>query len=144
MIRRPPRSTRTDTLFPYTTRFRSQPKNLRPIDPPSQLNAIDDIAPLVRTAHLKATGCAPRQFQKVIGLQYHVVELKEAQRLLPVQPQLYCVETQHPVHRKMLADVPQEGDVFQLVQPLGIIDHASLGWAIATGGRTSTRLKSRH
>src|SRR3546814_6742161 len=28
MIRRPPRSTRTDTLFPYTTLFRSpEPKN---------------------------------------------------------------------------------------------------------------------
>src|SRR3546814_19424523 len=26
MIRRPPRSTRTDTLFPYTTRFRSRAK----------------------------------------------------------------------------------------------------------------------
>src|SRR3546814_21149756 len=26
MIRRPPRSTRTDTLFPYTTLFRSQPR----------------------------------------------------------------------------------------------------------------------
>src|SRR3546814_11333154 len=26
MIRRPPRSTRTDTLFPYTTLFRSQPQ----------------------------------------------------------------------------------------------------------------------
>src|SRR3546814_1769095 len=26
MIRRPPRSTRTDTLFPYTTRFRSDPR----------------------------------------------------------------------------------------------------------------------
>src|SRR3546814_12919130 len=26
MIRRPPRSTRTDTLFPYTTLFRSQAK----------------------------------------------------------------------------------------------------------------------
>src|SRR3546814_14375617 len=25
MIRRPPRSTRTDTLFPYTTLFRSKP-----------------------------------------------------------------------------------------------------------------------
>src|SRR3546814_18602542 len=25
MVRRPPRSTRTDTLFPYTTLFRSQP-----------------------------------------------------------------------------------------------------------------------
>src|SRR3546814_12894938 len=29
MIRHPPRSTRTDTLFPYTTRFRSQPSGLR-------------------------------------------------------------------------------------------------------------------
>src|SRR3546814_13911272 len=26
MIRRPPRSTRTDTLFPYTTLFRSSPR----------------------------------------------------------------------------------------------------------------------
>src|SRR3546814_3397510 len=29
MIRRPPRSTRTDTLFPYTTLFRSAPERLR-------------------------------------------------------------------------------------------------------------------
>src|SRR3546814_983994 len=29
MIRRPPRSTRTDTLFPYTTLFRSQVGRLR-------------------------------------------------------------------------------------------------------------------
>src|SRR3546814_8233229 len=32
MIRRPPRSTRTDTLFPYTTLFRSAGKTLQPID----------------------------------------------------------------------------------------------------------------
>src|SRR3546814_6034955 len=30
MIRRPPRSTRTDTLFPYTTLFRSVRKNVQP------------------------------------------------------------------------------------------------------------------
>src|SRR3546814_13578745 len=30
MIRRPPRSTRTDTLFPYTTLFRSRPGHARP------------------------------------------------------------------------------------------------------------------
>src|SRR3546814_6220784 len=30
MIRRPPRSTRTDTLFPYTTLFRSRPANAPP------------------------------------------------------------------------------------------------------------------
>src|SRR3546814_15772576 len=29
MIRRPPRSTRTDTLFPYTTLFRSLPSDRR-------------------------------------------------------------------------------------------------------------------
>src|SRR3546814_8130106 len=29
MIRRPPRSTRTDTLFPYTTLFRSPPPGTR-------------------------------------------------------------------------------------------------------------------
>src|SRR3546814_13258268 len=29
MIRRPPRSTRTDTLFPYTTLFRSYRENVR-------------------------------------------------------------------------------------------------------------------
>src|SRR3546814_2669049 len=28
MLRRPPRSTRTDTLFPYTTRFRSVPASV--------------------------------------------------------------------------------------------------------------------
>src|SRR3546814_13889960 len=41
MIRRPPRSTRTDTLFPYTTLFRSQaggdrdrqPRHLQPAVP---------------------------------------------------------------------------------------------------------------
>src|SRR3546814_7658669 len=32
MIRRPPRSTRTDTLFPYTTLFRSSDDRLRPVD----------------------------------------------------------------------------------------------------------------
>src|SRR3546814_1127391 len=32
MIRRPPRSTRTDTLFPYTTLFRSQSRGVQPAD----------------------------------------------------------------------------------------------------------------
>src|SRR3546814_10108068 len=32
MIRRPPRSTRTDTLFPYTTLFRSRPALVEAVD----------------------------------------------------------------------------------------------------------------
>src|SRR3546814_6760267 len=34
MIRRPPRSTRTDTLFPYTTLFRSNCQGYSPCLPP--------------------------------------------------------------------------------------------------------------
>src|SRR3546814_1795439 len=34
MIRRPPRSTRTDTLFPYTTLFRSKRSAVGPAQPP--------------------------------------------------------------------------------------------------------------
>src|SRR3546814_7609053 len=54
MIRRPPRSTRTDTLFPYTTLFRSPDSLLRidelklvqcriPDIPPHGIGEIDDI-----------------------------------------------------------------------------------------------------
>src|SRR3546814_19344256 len=40
MIRRPPRSTRTDTLFPYTTLFRSHTAAA----PFTRLDLIDDLA----------------------------------------------------------------------------------------------------
>src|SRR3546814_9076312 len=46
MIRRPPRSTRTDTLFPYTTLFRSlhqsQTQKLKPPQHPRDLNKFLD------------------------------------------------------------------------------------------------------
>src|SRR3546814_3657961 len=44
MIRRPPRSTRTDTLFPYTTLFRSALQLTCRVDMPA---AIEDIARLL-------------------------------------------------------------------------------------------------
>src|SRR3546814_618971 len=47
MIRRPPRSTRTDTLFPYTTLFRSHPRIQRAeVD----LVAVDGRAPIDHVA----------------------------------------------------------------------------------------------
>src|SRR3546814_13938142 len=53
MIRRPPRSTRTDTLFPYTTLFRSLDLSklfgqlqamMQPYDGPLNWNLADDLA----------------------------------------------------------------------------------------------------
>src|SRR3546814_15267609 len=43
MIRRPPRSTRTDTLFPYTTLFRSMQPSLAPLFEFEMLDGIGDI-----------------------------------------------------------------------------------------------------
>src|SRR3546814_19439501 len=44
MIRRPPRSTRTDTLFPYTTLFRSAParvdRRVVPCGAPARLTVV--------------------------------------------------------------------------------------------------------
>src|SRR3546814_3111778 len=40
MIRRPPRSTRTDTLFPYTTLFRSRRRPRRRAPPPRKTNPL--------------------------------------------------------------------------------------------------------
>src|SRR3546814_3955275 len=45
MIRRPPRSTRTDTLFPYTTLFRSNPKGLLYEHRSNVIHAITEIQP---------------------------------------------------------------------------------------------------
>src|SRR3546814_21064487 len=44
MIRRPPRSTRTDTLFPYTTLFRSYSR--RAVDLVASSLVVDMLAPL--------------------------------------------------------------------------------------------------
>src|SRR3546814_6263944 len=43
MIRRPPRSTRTDTLFPYTTLFRSQPVLFAEQDQRRRLDLADPV-----------------------------------------------------------------------------------------------------
>src|SRR3546814_1385380 len=48
MIRRPPRSTRTDTLFPYTTLFRS--------DPAAKAQRARDLATAWRSAGIAEVG----------------------------------------------------------------------------------------
>src|SRR3546814_10097874 len=65
MIRRPPRSTRTDTLFPYTTLFRSDGKPKCRRQQSRQHNddidnfANDDLIPIIRDAYkvLAFLGC---------------------------------------------------------------------------------------
>src|SRR3546814_19185386 len=52
IIRRPPRSTRTDTLFPYTTLFRSAPLRLRNVVPQRDVERAAATAAARRHRHL--------------------------------------------------------------------------------------------
>src|SRR3546814_11807964 len=81
MIRRPPRSTRTDTLFPYTTLFRStQPV----LDQEGQVEA-DEEQPEVQLAqalvehlarHLGPPEVEPGEHREHDGSEDHVVEVR--------------------------------------------------------------------
>src|SRR3546814_5229454 len=53
MIRRPPRSTRTDTLFPYTTLFRSPPDLPNLVLAPGSRGLGDPRVGRTRAAHLR-------------------------------------------------------------------------------------------
>ena len=80
--------------------------------PARQVHAVDDIAPLIRPAHLQQTTITAVQLKEIIGLQDHVVEFKKGEALLAVQPRLDALKAQHAVDREMPPDHPQE---FQIV-----------------------------
>src|SRR3546814_6761604 len=70
MIRRPPRSTRTDTRFPYTTLFRSTKSNCPPSISASTTGPITTScwpsqgSASGRTKPVASTVCRPRRVQK--------------------------------------------------------------------------------
>src|SRR3546814_6742568 len=82
MIRRPPRSTRTDTLFPYTTLFRSRH---RPRDQSSDRLLrglwLFGKRPVCRAArrrrHDPEIGRAPSELQSLMRISYAVFCLKK-------------------------------------------------------------------
>ncbi len=61
-------------------------------EPMAEFDAIDDIAPLIRAAQLQAYAVTPVEFDEIIGLQDHIVEFEEGQRLFAFQPQLDGIE----------------------------------------------------
>src|SRR3546814_7616528 len=75
MIQRPPRSTRTDTLFPYTTLFRSEQRDER-----------DRLDPFLAQARHAERTKPLRQFtlgshkQRLMGSEEHTSELQSLMR----------------------------------------------------------------
>src|SRR3546814_14767368 len=63
MIRRPPRSTRTDTLFPYTTLFRSQPDHHRRCDAANRGRAAGPVSIICAPDVLPLSDAIGRRFE---------------------------------------------------------------------------------
>ena len=61
------------------------PNSVRASQSPGQLHPTDDVAPLVGAAQLQGAPVSAADLEKIVGLQNHVVELKERQLLLAVE-----------------------------------------------------------
>src|SRR3546814_7929073 len=83
MIRRPPRSTRTDTLFPYTTLFRSEPASGRAGPPAGTRSAWRGLRPLPAASRAAARTGGQRseehtsELQSLMRISYAVFCLKK-------------------------------------------------------------------
>ena len=112
---------------------RGQRIELRRAHAAAQINAGDDIAPLVRAAHLQQAAVAAVKLHEIIGLQAHVVEFDEGELLVALKPHLHRIHGQHAVDREVAAHVAQEVDVVQRRQPLRIVGHDRVGAGVAEG-----------
>src|SRR3546814_11139620 len=108
MIRRPPRSTRTDTLFPYTTLFRSRaagqrglrlPPARRPGRLPAGLDHVSDAAAAVAAAHEwfeHNSGWAPPDEETLAELAADGVRSEEhtseLQSLMRISYAVFCLK----------------------------------------------------
>src|SRR3546814_10068235 len=98
MIRRPPRSTRTDTLFPYTTLFRSTNTTTTTTSttfPPNALSSLDQtqhnfINNVFPSAH-QLTSTAP-QLQPIINTNRSEEHTSELQSLMRTSYAVFCLK----------------------------------------------------
>src|SRR3546814_6003917 len=100
MIRRPPRSTRTDTLFPYTTLFRSS----------TRAATSSGLATVCwSTSTMTSPGCSPRseehtsELQSLMRISYAVFCLKKktkqkTQLQEPLNQTRTCYSTLHSTY----------------------------------------------
>src|SRR3546814_2152181 len=89
MIRRPPRSTRTDTLFPYTTLFRSVAMMVGRLLPgivPAGPDAADALAVVICHAH---HGGTTRRWHEMVRSEEHTSEL---QSLMRISYAVFCLK----------------------------------------------------
>src|SRR3546814_2837713 len=99
MIRRPPRSTRTDTLIPYTTLFRSEvtlPPGADAGQARSAINALQQglviDSPADDTLRVSFTEAALRQRTNAVMAQRSEEHTSELQSLMRISYAVFCLK----------------------------------------------------
>src|SRR3546814_12694917 len=95
MIRRPPRSTRTDTLLPYTTLFRSRPERGDHVVPATVVEAARGGDGL-RATGIDAEGQAAGVRHVHVRSEEHTSEL---QSLMRISYAVFCLKKQKPINQ---------------------------------------------
>ncbi|MNE16749.1 hypothetical protein D3C80_1097030 [compost metagenome] len=106
-----------------------QAVQLRAVLAARQLDAVDDVGPLIGAADLQGAAVAARQLGEVVGLQQGVAELEERQRML--QAAADGVVGEQAVDAEMAADQVEEVEVAEAVQPVGVVHHGGVLRAVA-------------
>src|SRR3546814_3700364 len=107
MIRRPPRSTRTDTLFPYTTLFRSVQLRVRGVQ--FVADAVESVADAVADeAHGRDAGDGDECRDQDIfdggggfGVARSEEHTSELQSLMRISYAVFCLKKKKRLHNKM-------------------------------------------
>src|SRR3546814_5591989 len=100
MIRRPPRSTRTDTLFPYTTLFRSRQLGQRHELAPGLLDRLRDVADVVGRP---VAGFPVRRLIADAGPAHRSEEhTSELQSLMRISYAVFCLKKKKSQHQNTL------------------------------------------
>src|SRR3546814_6195777 len=103
MIRRPPRSTRTDTLFPYTTLFRSRSRSRQPWLQKGECAAAVGLRQTGQRARVLASGV----FAADIARPYGTARLRseehtsELQSLMRISYAVFCLKTKNKRTKKL-------------------------------------------
>src|SRR3546814_2594908 len=105
MIRRPPRSTRTDTLFPYTTLFRSAQGKLR--DRPLR-EPLEDVFALQTVPQMRdaVTSLAER-----IGPSRSEEHTSELQSLMRISYAVFCLKKKNNTTKDTTARVKNNHNI---------------------------------
>src|SRR3546814_1675206 len=145
MIRRPPRSTRTDTLFPYTTLFRSDvigggvaeilrgaPGDL--LDPEVPAAALDHRLIVAEEARTGAR-CLRHRFEQSAGMIGQEAAIARAERVAVADPEEGAGDLRILVERREHRVISARVRSFE-TEFVGVLS--------VDGDRKSTRLNSSH